>query len=118
MCIDCHGNHDVGNPPADFKLGDVCADCHKDMDKKWPQIASVVHENDKLWQSMIGFRDKLGMTTDRAPAELRPGIDALRHDTMLVMHQSKEINQQRAKELNARASALRTKVADWLKKSK
>lgn len=116
MCIDCHGNHDVGNPPEDFKLADVCADCHKDMDAQWPQIASVVHENDKLWQSLLGFRTKLGMTTSRAPAELQTEIDVLRHDTMLAIHQSKEITPDRAKELNARAAALRAKIAAWQKK--
>jgi Cytochrome c3 len=27
-CVDCHGAHDVGNPPELFSLADYCASCH------------------------------------------------------------------------------------------
>ena len=27
-CVDCHGSHDVGNPPALFRLGEYCGSCH------------------------------------------------------------------------------------------
>jgi hypothetical protein len=27
-CVDCHGSHDVGNPPELFRLGEYCGSCH------------------------------------------------------------------------------------------
>jgi hypothetical protein len=27
-CVDCHGSHDVGNPPELFRLSEYCGSCH------------------------------------------------------------------------------------------
>ncbi len=49
LCFDCHGNHDIGNPPSDFKLVAMCGDCHEKMDQQFPNLAGVVKQNDRLW---------------------------------------------------------------------
>ena len=58
LCVDCHGNHDIGKPPADFALTTVCTDCHKNFATRWPALASVTEENDKLWQTLRKFHSK------------------------------------------------------------
>lgn len=116
MCIDCHGNHDVGNPPGDFTLAQVCEDCHRDLNGEFPQLASVVHANDRLWQTIQQIREeKLGQTTERVPKELQPQVDALRHETMQVMHQSKELSAAEAKGLCERTDAVQKELQNWLK---
>jgi hypothetical protein len=116
MCIDCHGNHDIGNPPADFKLADVCADCHRNFQQKFPQIAAIVAQEDQLWQTIVALREaKLGATTKRVPDELEPDVAAVRHDAMQAFHASKELSPEQAKDLAARMATLRSKLQNWLK---
>lgn len=117
-CIDCHGNHDIGNAPADFKLADVCADCHRDAEKKFPHIASVVEQNDLFWETVGKLRDeKLGETDRRFPEGFDEEIAALRADTMQAIHASKELTPEQAESLNSRSAELRRKLENWLKQA-
>lgn len=114
LCFDCHGNHDIGNPPADFKLAAMCGDCHEKLDKKSPNIAAVVNENDRLWDAMRKVRKKNIDRPDALPGAFRKQVDALRGDTMRVIHASKEITADEAARLNKRAEALRNGLDKWL----
>jgi nitrate/TMAO reductase-like tetraheme cytochrome c subunit len=114
-CVDCHGNHDVGNPPEDFTLTSVCADCHRQFATKFPKISSVVAENDKLWSTIGSLRDQLGVTEHRVPAEFAEEVAALRGDTMKLMHAAREPSAAEAAALNERTAKLRNALAAWLK---
>lgn len=114
MCFDCHGNHDVGNPPADFKLAAMCGDCHPKLDKQFPQIASVVKQNDRLWDVLRQVRKKNIAMSDPVPAAFREEVDALRGETMRAIHTSKELTAEQAAALNARTEKLRTGLQQWL----
>jgi hypothetical protein len=119
MCFDCHGNHDIGNPPADFKLAAMCADCHDKPEKEFPNLASVVAENDKLWEALRKVHKKNVLKPENpVPAALREPLDALRTETMHLVHASKEIPAERAKTVNGQATALRTSLENWLQSAK
>ena len=90
-CIDCHGNHDIGNPPADFKLVNMCLDCHHKLEKEFPQIASVVTGVDQLADVMREVRKKTIHEANPVPEPFREDLAGLRTDTMAVIHGSKEI---------------------------
>jgi Cytochrome c3 len=117
-CIDCHGNHDVGNPPADFKLTNMCLDCHNKLEKDWPNIASVINGNDQLADVLRKVRQKNIREKDPIPAKFHKDVAALRTDTMRMVHASKEVTAEKAKDLNARGEKLRGSLEEWLKASK
>ncbi len=118
MCFDCHGNHDIGNPPADFKLAAMCGDCHDKPDKTFPNLSSVVKENDRLWDSLRKVHKKnIAKTENPVPEALRKDVDKLRSDTMQVIHASKEVSAEKAAALNKRAGALRSGLEKWLQSS-
>jgi hypothetical protein len=114
LCFDCHGNHDIGNPPADFKLTAMCADCHDKLDKQFPNIAAVVKENDRLWDVMRQVRKRNIARERPIPDALTADVAGLRADTMDVIHASKEVPADKAADLNKRAGALRAKLEMWL----
>ena len=92
MCFDCHGNHDIGNPPADFKLAAMCGDCHDKLDKQFPNIAAVVEGK----RPSVG-RDAARSASGTSPRKSRfPRLSptmwpSLRGDTMQAIHAAKEI---------------------------
>ncbi len=119
MCFDCHGNHDIGNPPADFKLAAMCADCHDKPEKEFPNLTAVVNENDRLWAVLRKVHKKnLASTENPVPEAYRGDVDKLRADTMRRVHASHEISAAEAAELNKRAEALRTGLEKWLQSAK
>jgi hypothetical protein len=118
MCFDCHGNHDIGNPPADFKLAAMCADCHDKPAKEFPHLASVVAENDRLWEVLRKVHKKnLSRPENPVPEPFRAPVDKLRGETMQLVHRSQEISPERAAEINRQAMALRTALEKWLQSS-
>ena len=117
-CIDCHGNHDIGNPPADFKLVNMCLDCHHKLEKEYPQIASVVTGVDQLADVMREVRKKTIHEANPVPEPFRDDLAGLRTDTMAVIHGSKEITAEEAQALNVRSGKIRTGLQEWLKSSK
>ena len=114
MCFDCHGNHDIGNPPADFKLAAMCADCHDKLEKSFPNLASVVKENDRLWDVLRQVRKKNLLKPEPVPPKFQKEVAALRTETMQVVHTVKEIPADKAAGLNKKADALRIELEKWL----
>lgn len=117
-CIDCHGNHDIGNPPADFKLANMCLDCHHKLDKDYPQIASVVTHGDQLAEVLREVRKKTIAEPDPVPEPFRKDLASLRTDTMQAIHGSKEIPADQAQDLNRRSDKIRNALQEWLKSAK
>jgi bacterioferritin-associated ferredoxin len=118
LCFDCHGNHDVGNPPADFKLAAMCGDCHEKLDKQFPHIASVVKENDRLWDVLRQVRKRNIDQKEPVPAAFADEVAAVRGATMRVVHAAGEISAGKAQELNGRAESLRGGLQKWLQSVK
>lgn len=85
-CIDCHGNHDVGNPPDDFRLVNVCKDCHQKFTTENSAYARVVTESDRLGATLHRVRTELAKRGESPGGPLRDEIAAVRYQTMRVMH--------------------------------
>ncbi len=115
LCFDCHGNHDIGNPPADFKLAAMCGDCHDKPEKDFPNLAAMVKENDKLWDTLRKVHKKnIAKTENPVPEAFRKDVDSLRTDTMRIIHSAKEVSPAAASSLNDRAENLRLGLEKWL----
>lgn len=114
LCFDCHGNHDIGNPPADFKLELMCGDCHEKMDEAFPNLIAVVRQNDRLWETMGKVRRRRIADKVPLPEQFAEDVASLRNETMVLVHTSKEIPADKAKDLNKRVEALRTSMQKWL----
>jgi len=118
VCADCHGNHDVGNPPPEFTLTNVCTDCHKQFAKDYPNAAAVVSENDHLWKVLREVHAKNKKADDPTPAQFRRDVDRLRASTARLMHRAATITPQEAQALNDRVQKLREGLETWLKQQK
>jgi formate-dependent nitrite reductase cytochrome c552 subunit len=118
LCFDCHGNHDIGNPQADFKLAAMCGDCHDKFDKQFPQIASVVKENDRLWEVLRNVRKRNVDQAQPVPTQFREQLESLRERTMRTIHTAKEVSAAEAKGLNDAAESLRNSLQMWLQSAK
>jgi hypothetical protein len=115
VCIDCHGNHDVGRPPPDFSLTNVCTDCHKQFAKDWPTTAVVVTENDRLWQVLRKVHAKNQKDDNPTPPAFRQEVDKVRTATAKLFHRGQPITADEAKALNERVQKLREGLEGWLK---
>ncbi len=114
MCVDCHGNHDIGNPPESFALADVCFDCHDAFDEDYPAYAALVDQNDKFWQTLMQVRQKNLLEEEPVPDEFVPEIDALREQSMQMFHAMQGVTEDSVKEHNQKLEQLRMRLADWL----
>ncbi len=114
MCIDCHGNHDVGNPPDDFSLKSMCQECHESLDVEMPQLARVADQNDRLWRTLVRVRARQPAAGPRDPPALSEEIAALRSDSMQWVHVCRELTPEDASALNERSEQLREKLEQWL----
>lgn len=109
LCIDCHGNHDVGNPPSEFSLALVCLDCHDDYKDRFKDYASVVETNDKLWESIRSWKvDHPG--AERVPEAMEEELSQLRTQTASMIHSSARIDAETAKKLNEQVERFREKL--------
>jgi hypothetical protein len=118
VCIDCHGNHDIGKPPADFTLNNVCTDCHKQFAKDMPHAAAVVAENDKLWEMIRKVQAKNKKAEDPIPAAFRRELGRVRARTASVMHRGAAVDADQAKALNERVRKLRAGLERWLQEAR
>lgn len=118
VCVDCHGNHDIGNPPAEFSLTAVCADCHKQFAKDFPGAAGVVAENDRLWTVLrqVGNRNKTA--ADPVPEAFRREVDRVRTATARFMHRARPLTAAETKAVNDRTRKLTAELEAWLKQQK
>jgi nitrate/TMAO reductase-like tetraheme cytochrome c subunit len=114
-CVDCHGNHDVGNPPDEFRLLNVCKDCHKKFEAEQPVYAEFVRANDALWASLRQVSQRQAVNGPRFPREFRDEIAALRYQTMRIAHGVAKMPADRAGAANARARRLKIRLDVWLK---
>lgn len=113
MCLDCHGNHDVANPPADFTLAAICQDCHESFDDDFPLAASLVEKHDQLWSTLRQVRRRYHGDT-LLPDALTSQREAIRQETMLLVHGLGELSAERVERLNAQADELRAALEAWL----
>jgi hypothetical protein len=118
VCVDCHGNHDIGRPPAEFSLNNVCSDCHKQFEKDYPQAAAVVAENDHLWKVLRQVHAKNKSAADPTPAALQGELGRVRSSTARLMHRAALVTPEEAQALNARVQKLCAGLETWLKSQK
>ena len=118
MCVDCHGNHDIGDPPEDFLLADVCFDCHDSFDKDYPEFAALVDQNDKFWNTLTQVRQKNFNKEELVPKQFTAEIDTLRNGTMRMIHSMADVNKDAVKQHNKKVEQLRQRLATWLKEQK
>ncbi|MBX3414028.1 MAG: cytochrome c3 family protein [Pirellulales bacterium] len=118
MCFDCHGNHDVGNAAADFKLKEICLDCHENLDQDYPHVASFVTQNDELAETLAQVREKHAQADELLPEKFADEVGSLREATMRVLHAARELTADEAQQLGERAAQTRERLETWLKKSK
>lgn len=114
MCIDCHGNHDVGNPPEDFTLITVCQDCHEDLDQEYPAFAQVVAQNDALWSVLSQVRQRCLHQPDPVPEQFQAEIDSVRSETMRCLHEVGKLSDDDASALVQRTQSLQQQLQTWL----
>jgi Cytochrome c3 len=118
VCVDCHGNHDIGRPPADFALTTVCTDCHKKFDKDFPQAAAVVAENDRLWKLLRQVQAKCKDGAESVPAQFARDVSRVRASTAKLMHTSATVTPEEARALNERVHKLSDGLEEWLRTQK
>src|SRR5262249_8330772 len=118
VCVDCHGNHDIGRPPADFALTNVCTHCHKQFAKDMPATAAVVAENDRLSQVLRRVHAKTARADDPTPAASRDDLDRVRSTTARLLHGARRVTEPEAAALNERSRRLRQRLEAWLQEPK
>jgi hypothetical protein len=118
VCIDCHGNHDVGKPPSDFTLTSVCTDCHKRFAADLPQAATIADENDRLWAVLRKVHARNIKADDPDPAAYRAEINRARTMTAALIHRGGAIKPEEAEALNKRVARLRESLERWLKEQR
>jgi hypothetical protein len=117
-CIDCHGNHDIGRPPPEFALMNVCTDCHKRFATELPPTAAVVAENDLLWKVLRQVQAKNPKAEDPTPAHFREELAQARFTTAQLLHRARPVTVAEAQALNDRVRRLRRGLEAWLKEQK
>ncbi len=118
VCVDCHGNHDIGRPPADFALTTVCTDCHKKFDKDFPQAAAVVAENDHLWKVLRQVQAKYKTGAESVPEPFARDVARVRTSTAKLMHTATAVTPEEARALNERVEKLCGRLEEWLRTQK
>jgi cytochrome c3-like protein len=118
VCVDCHGNHDIGRPPADFALTSVCTDCHKQFAKDFPQAAAVAADNDRLWKVLRQVHAKNNKGAEPTPEPFVREVARVRTSTGKLMHQAAKITPEEAKALNERVNKLCDGLEEWLRAQK
>lgn len=118
VCIDCHGNHDIGRPPPEFALMNVCTDCHKRLATELPHIAAVVTENDRLWEVLRHVQAKNAKAEDPTPARFQEELAQARFTTARFLHRAHPVTAAEAQALNDRVRRLRVGLEAWLKEQK
>jgi hypothetical protein len=117
-CVDCHGNHDIGKPPAEFTMTNVCTDCHKQFAKDMPQAAAVVAENDELWKTLRKVHAKNKDAADPVPDEYRRDRERIRSLASRYIHRAGPITDKEAQTVNDLSRKLRASLDDWLREKK
>lgn len=114
-CVDCHGNHDVGNVPAEFSLTVVCLDCHKDYKEKFPSYKALTDGNDALWASQRAFQAAKGNKRDAWPESIREEIAAVRAKTSEAIHGAHSLSSAETALLKQQIESLSKKLQSMTK---
>jgi hypothetical protein len=117
-CVDCHGNHDIGKPPTEFALTNVCTDCHKQFAKDMPEAAAVVFENDLLWKTLRQIQAKNKDVGEPIPETFQRERERVRSATGRLIHRPGPITAQEAQAVNEQSKHLRQGLEAWLKQQK
>ncbi|MBY0587726.1 cytochrome c3 family protein [bacterium] len=88
LCVDCHGNHDIGNPPAEFSLSLVCTECHRGFKTKFESLAMLTDAEDDMWNAIIQWRSGQKDPKVRVPADLEEAVADIRRSTSSLVHKS------------------------------
>lgn len=91
LCVDCHGNHDVGNPPAEFSMSLVCTECHRGYKTKFPEFARLTDAHDALWAAILKWKAGNRETDNRVPESLKEDLGAIRLETSDIVHKSEKL---------------------------
>jgi hypothetical protein len=118
VCLDCHGNHDIGRPPPGFSMTNVCSDCHKKFEKDFPLAAAVVAENDRLSKVLLQVHAKNKDAAEPTPAAFIREVAKVRVGTAKLMHHTDKLSADETKTLNARAHKLADSLEEWLRTQK
>jgi len=114
VCIDCHGQHDVGKPPAEFALKTVCTECHLHFDQKMPAVASVVTENDRLWDVLRKVQEKNVKSEQPIPERFHHDLAQARELTAQLIHPARKLTEKDAADLNTKVTKIRGELEAWL----
>lgn len=114
VCIDCHGHHDIAKPPKGFALRLVCTDCHENFAEQMPGLASVVAENDRLWQVLREVRRVRRDAETAIPDEFYDAVASARAATAALIHPAEKITENQAAALNKKVERLRKDLETWL----
>lgn len=99
LCVDCHGNHDVGNPPKEFSMSLVCSECHRGYAARFPEYARITDAHDALWAAILKWQDGDPDREARVPDDLAESLAEIRTQTAEIVHASKPIDGASASEL-------------------
>jgi hypothetical protein len=88
LCVDCHGNHDIGNPPAEFSLSLVCTECHRGFKTKFESLAALTDAEDQLWAAIIKWKETQQDPKLRVPADHEEALTEIRKASSTIVHRS------------------------------
>lgn len=114
MCVDCHGNHDIGNPPESFALADVCWDCHDAFDEDYPAYNALVEQNDKFWKTLSKVRQYNLTKAEPVPEQFTEEIAELRGASMQMFHAMQDVSEESVEQHNQKLEQTRKRLAAWL----
>jgi hypothetical protein len=106
-CVDCHGSHDVGNPPALFRLAEFCGSCHglEYLPALPRSVAGALEADDRLTETLRArFAGKLADDGGAERLELRRKLGDLVHRGSL------DLPARDVEEWTARMEALRARL--------
>lgn len=110
MCIDCHGNHDIGDPNGGYQMKDACLNCHEAIDDEMPRYATVIEGFDQLWTTMSKVRQARLKSDEPVPPELAEEIAGVRASTMAIVHGLPALDEAAVKQYAEQVQALETRL--------
>jgi hypothetical protein len=111
LCVDCHGNHDVGNPPAEFSLSLVCNECHRGYKQKFESLAKLTDAEDQMWGAILKWKGTQKDPKLRVPADQENALADIRKSASAFIHQSKAPTDEQIAPLVEKMKKLATEVS-------
>jgi uncharacterized coiled-coil protein SlyX len=111
LCVDCHGNHDIGNPPAEFSLTVVCSECHRGFKGSFPEYAALTDAEDQMWSAILAWQQMNPQSEARVPAEQEDTLADIRQAAAEMIHASNKVNADAVKALTEKMRLLAASVS-------